>query len=121
MVCLSSRSPRAAAMLRKAARIADRLGAPWYALYVQTPQESMEKIDAATQRELGKNLDLARQLGGTVLEGKGTDLVSTIDRLRQGVRHHAHHARPQPPALVPPLVQGNRSSTACNKPSMEPT
>ena len=28
MVCLSSRSPHAAALLRKAARIADRLGAP---------------------------------------------------------------------------------------------
>ena len=78
MVCLSSRSPRAAAMLRKAARIADRMNAPWYALYVKTPRESMEKIDAATERELGKNLDLARQLGGTVLEGKGKDLVSTI-------------------------------------------
>jgi two-component system sensor histidine kinase KdpD len=79
MVCLSSRSPQAAAMLRRAARIADRMGAPWYALYVQTPRESAENIDAATQRELGKNLDLARQLGGTLLNGKGADLVSTID------------------------------------------
>jgi two-component system, OmpR family, sensor histidine kinase KdpD len=89
MVCLSSRSPQAASMLRKAARIADRIGAPWYALYVQTPQESMEKIDAATQRELGKNLDLARQLGGTVLSGKGTDLVSTINTfaMEYGVTH----------------------------------
>ena len=89
MVCLSSRSPGAAAMLRRAARIADRMGAPWYALYVQTPRESMEKIEAATQRELGKNLDLARQLGGTVLEGKGSDLVSTIDAFvkEYGVTH----------------------------------
>jgi two-component system sensor histidine kinase KdpD len=89
MVCLSSRSPHAASMLRKAARIADRLGAPWYALYVKTPQESMEKIDAATERELGKNLDLARQLGGTVLEGKGKDLVSTIDLFAKeyGITH----------------------------------
>jgi two-component system sensor histidine kinase KdpD len=89
MVCLSSRSPHAASMLRKAARIADRMGAPWYALYVKTPQESMEKIDAATERELGKNLDLARQLGGTVLEGKGKDLVSTIDLFAReyGITH----------------------------------
>jgi two-component system, OmpR family, sensor histidine kinase KdpD len=78
VVCLSSRSPHAAAMFRKAARIADRMGAPWYAVYVQTPQESLEKIDAATQRAIGNNLDLARQLGGTTLEFKGTDLVSTI-------------------------------------------
>jgi two-component system sensor histidine kinase KdpD len=89
MVCLSSRSPGAAAMLRKAARIADRLGAPWYALYVQTPRESAENIEAATQRELGKNLDLARQLGGTLLTGKGTDLASTIDAFAKeyGITH----------------------------------
>jgi two-component system sensor histidine kinase KdpD len=78
MVCLSSRSPNAQAMLRKAARIADRMGAPWFAVYVRTPQESLEKIDAATQRETGNNLDLARQLGGTSFEFKGPDLVATI-------------------------------------------
>jgi two-component system sensor histidine kinase KdpD len=78
MVCLSSRSPHAAALLRKAARIADRLGAPWYAVYVQTPRESPENIDAATQREVGNTLDLARQLGGTSLAFKGVDLISTI-------------------------------------------
>jgi len=78
MVCLSSRSPHAAALLRKAARMADRLGAPWYAVYVQTPSEAPEKTDAATQREVGNNLDLARQLGGTSLAFKGVDLISTI-------------------------------------------
>jgi two-component system sensor histidine kinase KdpD len=78
MVCLSSRSPHAAALLRKAARIADRLGAPWYAVYVQTPREAPERVDAATQRLIGNNLDLARQLGGTWFQFKGPDLVSTI-------------------------------------------
>jgi two-component system, OmpR family, sensor histidine kinase KdpD len=78
MVCLSSRSPHAPALLRKAARIADRLGAPWYAVYVQTPREAPDHIDAATQREIGNNLDLARHLGGTSFQFKGPDLVSTI-------------------------------------------
>jgi two-component system sensor histidine kinase KdpD len=78
MVCLSSRSPYAPALLRKAARIADRLGAPWYAVYVQTPRESPENIDAATQRRVGNSLELARQLGGTCFQFKGADLVSTI-------------------------------------------
>jgi len=89
MVCLSSHGPQAAAMLRKASRIADRMGAPWYAVYVQTPRESLEKIDAATQREIGNNLDLARQLGGTSLTFKGTDLVSTIGAFvkEYGVTH----------------------------------
>ncbi len=78
MVCLSSRSPYAPALLRKAARIADRLGAPWYAVYVQTPRESVVHIDAATQRQIGNTLELARQLGGTTFQFKGADLVSTI-------------------------------------------
>ena len=40
------------------------MGAPWYAVYVQTPGESMEKIDAATQREIHNNLDLSTAIGG---------------------------------------------------------
>jgi two-component system sensor histidine kinase KdpD len=54
------------------------LGAPWYAVYVQTPRESPEHVDAATQRQIGNTLDLARQLGGTSLAFKGADLISTI-------------------------------------------
>jgi two-component system sensor histidine kinase KdpD len=89
MVCLSSRSPRAATLLRKAARMADRLAAPWYAVYVQTPRESPDKIDPTTQRELGDNMELARQLGGTSLAFKGPDLVSTIAAFVQeyGITH----------------------------------
>ena len=113
MVCLSSRSPHAAALLRKAARIADRLGAPWYAVYVQTPRESPENIDAATQREVGNNLELARQLGGTSVPVQG-DRPGEHDRLvRQGVRHHALRRRPQPAAVVSLLVRAARCSTVC--------
>jgi hypothetical protein len=54
------------------------MGAPWYAVYVQTPHEAPERVEAATQREIGNNLELARQLGGTSLAFKGPDLVSTI-------------------------------------------
>src|SRR4051794_9702444 len=39
MVGLASRSPDAPALLRKAARLADRLNAPWYAVYIRTPAE----------------------------------------------------------------------------------
>ena len=41
MVGLSSRSPNAPALLRKTARIADRLNVPWYAVYIQTPVEDL--------------------------------------------------------------------------------
>jgi two-component system sensor histidine kinase KdpD len=78
MVCLSSRSPNADAMLRKASRIALRLSAPWYAVYIQTPREALEQIDSATQRMISTNLELAGQLGGASMVFKGTDLVSTI-------------------------------------------
>ena len=63
---------------RKAFRIANRMGAPWYAVYVQTPREDPEHVDAATQRLIGNSLELARQLGGTALAFKGADLISTI-------------------------------------------
>ena len=47
MVGLSSRAPNAPALLRKAARLADRLNAPWYAVYIQTPAEDLTRTDAA--------------------------------------------------------------------------
>lgn len=78
MVGLSSRSPNAPALLRRAARLADRLNAPWYAVYIQTPAEDLTRIDAPTQRVLGKNLELAQQLGGITLTFRGRDVASTI-------------------------------------------
>jgi two-component system, OmpR family, sensor histidine kinase KdpD len=78
MVALSSRSPNSASLLRKAARVADRLGAPWYAVYIQTPSENLERIDAATQRQVTNMQELARQLGGTAFTFKGPDVAATI-------------------------------------------
>jgi two-component system sensor histidine kinase KdpD len=63
--CLNSRSPHAPAFLRKAARVADRLGATWYAVYIQRRASRPKHVDAATQCQIGNNLDLARQLGST--------------------------------------------------------
>jgi two-component system sensor histidine kinase KdpD len=78
MVCLSSRSPSVDALLRKGARLADRLGAPWYAVYIQTPGESLERTDAAMQRQIGNTQTLAHQLGGVPMTFKGEDVVDTI-------------------------------------------
>jgi two-component system, OmpR family, sensor histidine kinase KdpD len=79
MVCLSSRSPNAAALLRKGARVADRLHAPWYAVYIQTPGEEVDRIDAALQRQIGDMLALAHQLGAVPTTFKGSDVVRTIE------------------------------------------
>ena len=78
MVCLSSRSPDPAKMLRKAARLADRLNASWYAVYIQTPKEDLSRVDAATQRLIANSQTLAHQLGGVPMTFKGGDVVSTI-------------------------------------------
>jgi two-component system sensor histidine kinase KdpD len=78
MVCLSSKSPNAEKLLRKGARLADRLKAPWYAVYVKTPREELDRIDAATQRHIYNTLTLTQQIGGTPMEFKGADVVSTI-------------------------------------------
>jgi two-component system sensor histidine kinase KdpD len=78
MVGLSSMSPNAPALLRKTSRLADRLNAPWYAVYIQTPSEDITRTDAATHRILYKNLELAKQLGGTPMQFKGRDVPSTI-------------------------------------------
>ena len=78
MVGVSSMSPNASALLRKTARVADRLNAPWYAVYVQTPSEDLTRIDAATQRMLSKTLELAQQLGGIPMTFRGPDVASTM-------------------------------------------
>jgi two-component system sensor histidine kinase KdpD len=78
MVCLSSRSPNVEQLLRKGGRLADRLNAPWYAVYIQTPKEEITRIDAATQRQINNTLELVQHLGGTPMKFKGTDPVSAI-------------------------------------------
>jgi two-component system, OmpR family, sensor histidine kinase KdpD len=76
-------------LMRKGARLADRLGAPWYAVYVQTPGETAEKIDAATERRLSDSLTLAQQLDGVPFRYKGPDLPSAITAFVQeyGITH----------------------------------
>ena len=78
MVCLSSRGPNSAALLRYGSRLAGRLNRNWYAVYVQTPREEPTAIDAATQRQLSDTLTLAKQLGAQVFPYKGEDVAETI-------------------------------------------
>lgn len=89
MVCLSSRSPSVHRLLRKAARLADRFNAPWYAVYIQTPGERMEKIDAGTQRQIADALTLAQQLGGISMPFAGEDFAGAVGRFvrEYGITH----------------------------------
>lgn len=78
MVCLSSRGPNSAGLLRYGSRLAGRLNRNWYAVYVQRPSESPTAIDATTQRYLSETLTLANALGAIVFTYKGEDIVDTI-------------------------------------------
>jgi len=78
MVGISSLSPNAPGLLRKTARIADRLNAPWYAVYIQIPAEHLTRIDASTQRMISKHLELAQQLGGIPMTFRGQDVAGTM-------------------------------------------
>lgn len=86
MVCLSSRGPNSARLLRFASRLAGRINRNWYAIYVQTPKEEPTVIDAVTQRLLADTLTLANQLGATVFTFKGQDVVDTILRFANEYR-----------------------------------
>ncbi|MBC7661230.1 MAG: PTS sugar transporter subunit IIA [Chitinophagaceae bacterium] len=78
MVCMASKGPNSARLLRAASRLAGRLNRNWYAVYVQTPSEDPTMIDVTTQRLLADTLTLANQLGATVFTFKGRDVVQTI-------------------------------------------
>jgi two-component system sensor histidine kinase KdpD len=66
MVCMSS-STDAPRVLRTGARIAGRLGARWYAVYVETPREAPGQIKTADRDALQRNIALAEDLGATVV------------------------------------------------------
>lgn len=89
MVCVSSRSPSASKLLRAGARLADRLGAPWYAVYIQTPGESAERVDAATQRRVADTLTQARQANGIPMQFKGRDVAGAVGAFAReyGITH----------------------------------
>ncbi len=63
MVCLSSFPPHAAALLRRGSRIAGRLNTDWFVVYVETPAEAPNLIDAEAQRHLFANIEKASEPG----------------------------------------------------------
>ena len=66
MVCMSS-STDAPRVIRIGARIAGRLGARWYAVYVETPRETPGRIPPGDRDALQRNIALAESLGATVV------------------------------------------------------
>jgi two-component system sensor histidine kinase KdpD len=89
MVCMSSFPPHGETLLRKGSRMAGRLSGDWFVVYVETPAEAPQRIDAEAQRHLLANIELARELGAEVVRLQATDPVhALIDFARShGVGH----------------------------------
>ena len=83
MACISSNEKTPRHIIRKAARLASRYNGTFYALYVQTPAESTERIRLASQRHLLNHFKLVTELGGEVLQETSADVIDTIVRVCQ--------------------------------------
>jgi two-component system sensor histidine kinase KdpD len=80
LVAMSSNAAYTAALVRRASRIAGRLNSDWYCVYVQTPEEQADRIDATVQRKLVDNIQLAQSLGAEVVKLEGSDVAREIIR-----------------------------------------
>jgi two-component system, OmpR family, sensor histidine kinase KdpD len=88
MVCMSSNAlaPR---VVRTGSRIAGRLGARWYAVYVETPREKPGRINPQDAAALKENIRLAESLGATVVRVKAERAADGLIAFaqREGVTH----------------------------------
>ena len=112
LACINSNERAAQEIIRKASRLADRLGAAWY---VQTGHESAGRIGLATQRHLLLTRGLkvrAKQQQRGLLTFNGP--LGTPECFRLLVVHvflfrspHLSAFRPPPPARYRPAPAGN--------------
>ena len=88
MVCMSSNADNER-VLRAGARIAGRLGARWYAVYVETPREAPGRITPADRDALQRNISLAESLGATVVRVKADRPADGLIAFakREGITH----------------------------------
>jgi two-component system sensor histidine kinase KdpD len=78
MVCVSSGSPRTPMLVRRGSRMAGRFNTDWFVVFVETPSEAPNEIDAELQRHLFANIERAKELGAETVRLKGTDPVEAI-------------------------------------------
>jgi len=78
MVGLSSNPEDGKRLLHKAARIAGQLNADWFAVHIETPAESVRKIDTRSFVALLDNINLAGELGAETVWLKAPDPVKAM-------------------------------------------
>ena len=88
MVCMSSNAA-APRVIRTGARIAGRLGAKWFAVFVETPRERPGRIRSTDSSALAENITLAESLGATVVRVKAERPAEGLIAFaqREGVTH----------------------------------
>ncbi|HZM62112.1 MAG TPA: universal stress protein [Vicinamibacterales bacterium] len=88
MVCMSSAAD-APRVIRAGARVASRLGARWYAVYVETPRELPGRIRPQDRDALQRNITLAESLGATIVRVKADRPADGLTAFakREGITH----------------------------------
>ena len=78
LACISSNEKTPRSIIRRTARWASRYNTEFYALYVQTPRESTDRIDLANQRYLLNHFKLVTELGGEVIQVASPHIMESI-------------------------------------------
>ena len=78
LACISSNDKTAKRIIRKTARLASYYNSNWYVLYVETPNESSDKIALDKQRYLINNFKLATELGAEVIKVQSSNITDVI-------------------------------------------
>ena len=100
LVCISE-DPRAAGLVRATRRLADRIHAPWTAIYVETGRSA--QLSNEQRDRIADTLRLAMNLGGETITIPGRRAPGCRRRycLRAGQQHHAdRHRKIDPLAVV---------------------
>ncbi len=78
LVCLGNDPEKNDKIIRRSARIAERFEMKWFAVYIDTPENSFENIDLKLQRYIINNFKMATELGGISEKIKAPDVVEGI-------------------------------------------
>ena len=78
LACISSNEKTAKNVIRKTARLANYYNSKWYVLYVQTPDESSDKIALDKQRHLINNFKLATEQGAEIIKVENKKVAGAI-------------------------------------------
>jgi two-component system sensor histidine kinase KdpD len=83
LACISSNADTSKVVIRKTARLASYYRSPWIVLYVQSSNESSDRIKLDKQRHLINNFKLATELGAEVLRVKSDRITQTIMQIAE--------------------------------------